>query len=225
MEPRLWFWADVIMISSYFTSVKFGKNYLMISHTTFVLLRFVLTEEAFRVITFSLGNQCFFSSFKLLNGSVWYHNWQKGFWLTSRKKDNLKAGWCYGVNTERMILVRGWCFLSLKRWGLVTFSLNGESKLCTKRVFFWPRLDVYLRYLTCDEASGHLTSATLVTLCRVLREAPEREGGLLHVETSCSAGLQRSLSACCSTRGTHSHLYWWAPFGELVVLEVFQKLY
>ena len=81
-----------------------------------------------------------------------------------------------------------------------------------------------VRYLTCDGASGHLRSATLVTVCRVLREAPEREGGLLHGETACSAGLQ-SLSACCSIQGTRSHLYLWAPFGEVVVLKVFQKLY
>ena len=55
-----------------------------------------------------------------------------------------------------------------------------------------------------------MASVTIVTL--ELREAPVR-GGLLH------AGVLQRRSAYCSTRGTHSHLYWWAPSWEVVVLK------
>lgn len=153
-EPRLWFWADVITISSLFHLSKvWQENISLFNDLTHDICPSPLcAHRGIRVITFSLG-KCFSSSFKLLNGSVWYHNLA----LTERFLANI-----------------------------------------------------------CDGASGHLRSATLVTVCRVLREAPEREGGLLHGETACSAGLQ-SLSACCSIQGTHSHLYLWAPVGEVVV--------
>ena len=148
----------------------------------------------------SLGKKCF-SSFKLLNGGlygVWYHNLAltERFLAWSLLEVHWRSTWSLFevllMNSE----VHEVSSIKSEYWKLEFLELLSEPKM------FW--------HLPWDGASGHVTSVTIVTL--ELREAPVR-GGLLH------AGALQRRSAYCSTRGTHSHLYWWAPSWEVVVLK------